>query len=207
MEQATVALKAPCPMREALALSFEADSIIRLLTGAMNTYTNSVDLQRYGIGILGLFFFVSDRILNFLSDPLVTAIMRFIEEEVDKDDAADLIATVVNMILVMTNKRFQGVTILLRNEKRVDSIVGCVYKYPNSLSIQGAGTDILSNIMLDNYIQPNVYQRGGMSRIISALDTLKHDPLTLSGIKDIGGRRIIQGNVNGSCTTTSMALR
>jgi len=52
-----------------------------------------------------------------------------------------------------------------------------MFKFPNSLSVQGAGTDILTNVALDNFLRAEVCSRGGTSRIIFALDNLKHDPI------------------------------
>ena len=53
-----------------------------------------------------------------------------------------------------------------------------MFKFPDRASLQGAAIDILSNIALDNFLRQDVCQRGGTSRIISALDNpkLKQDP-------------------------------
>mmetsp|Transcript_27538 Transcript_27538/g.58835 ORF Transcript_27538/g.58835 Transcript_27538/m.58835 type:complete len:1552 (-) Transcript_27538:1946-6601(-) len=179
LEQVTGALWALCAVREGLALSFDTDGTIGLIIGAMNRFTNSVDLHKHGIGLLGLFFSVSNKVLDFVNDELVTVIMRFIDQEVDNDDAMDFIDTAVNIILIMTSEGFGAVTILLRNERLIDSIVGCMYKFPASPSIQGAGIGILTNIALDNYIRADICQRGGTTRIISALNNLKHDPIVV----------------------------
>lgn len=68
-------------------------------------------------------------------------------------------------------------TTLLRNEKVVGAVVSCMFKFPNSLSVQGAGIDILTNVALDNFLRAEVCSRGGTGRIIFALDNLKHDPI------------------------------
>ena len=52
-----------------------------------------------------------------------------------------------------------------------------MFKFPNSLSVQGAGIDILTNVALDNFLRAEVCSRGGTGRIIFALDNLKHDPI------------------------------
>mmetsp|Transcript_27539 Transcript_27539/g.58846 ORF Transcript_27539/g.58846 Transcript_27539/m.58846 type:complete len:1633 (-) Transcript_27539:1946-6844(-) len=179
LEQVTGALWALCAVREGLALSFDTDGTIGLIIGAMNRFTNSVDLHKHGIGLLGLFFSVSNKVLDFVNDELVTVIMRFIDQEVDNDDAMDFIDTAVNIILIMTSEGFGAVTILLRNERLIDSIVDCMYKFLASPSIRGAGIGILTNIALDNYTRADVCQRGGMTITISALNNLKHDPIVV----------------------------
>jgi len=180
LEQLTGALQAVCAMREGLALSFETDGTIDLLVAAMNASPDSVQLQRQCIGILGQFFFVSQRTIDFLNDGIVAIIMRFIEKEVDKDDAADAIDIAINIILIISDKGYQGVTALLRHERLVDVVVSCMFKYPNSSSVQCAGTDILTNVSLDNYIRADVCHKGGTSRIIYALQQLRDDTQVVS---------------------------
>jgi len=70
------------------------------------------------------------------------------------------------------------VTTLLSNEQLIPAVVGAMFKFPDRASLQGAAIDILSNIALDNFLRWDVCQRGGTSRIISALDNpkLKQDP-------------------------------
>jgi len=176
MEQATGALQALCAMREGLALSFETEteSTIGFLIEAMHANPESFKLQTHGIAILGYFFFVSKEGSNFISDQLVAILMRFIQKEVDNEGSADLINTAVNLVRIVT-KKFQGVTIILRHERLIDNVVCCMLRFPETLSIQGACIDILSNIALDNYIRADICQRGGTSRIISALQSLNHD--------------------------------
>jgi len=169
------ALHALIALREGLALTFEADGTIGLIVGVMSRYPNSEKLRRYGIGILGLFFMISDKIVNFFSDGLVSVIIRFIQDEVDNDDAIDLVDIAINIFLINSNKGFQAVTVLLRNERLVDIVVSCMMRYPTHPSIQSAGIDILSSVALDNYLRADVCQRGGTSRIIAALDNLRND--------------------------------
>ncbi|KAL9182983.1 hypothetical protein ACHAXT_004262 [Thalassiosira profunda] len=180
LKQATGALHALCAMREELALSFEADATIGLLVGAMGRFPDSTVLQKHCIGILGALFSVSNNIADVVNDELVTAIMRFVDNEVDNDDAVDSIDTALNVVLRITNTGFQGVTVLLRDETILDSIVGCMLRRPEHLSIQSSGVDILSGVALDNYLRADVCQRGGTSRIIAALDMLKHDAVLVS---------------------------
>jgi hypothetical protein len=143
----------------------------------MNRFPDSVDLQRHGIGLMGLFFSVSNE-FN-VTDELVSAIMRFINEEIDNDDAADLINTSVDMILTMSNQGFQAVTTLLRHNMLVETVVRCMGNFPDSPSIQCAGIEILNNISIDSHLRNDVCQRGGMRRIISTLDLLRHDPIVV----------------------------
>ncbi|KAL7543729.1 hypothetical protein ACHAXR_013251 [Thalassiosira sp. AJA248-18] len=177
LEQGTGALQALFAMREGLVLSFENDSTIGLMIGAMVRFPNSKQLRRHCIGILGTLFSVSNRIMDFLNDELLNVIVRFLEQEIDNQDAFDLVDSALNIILVMTSKGYQAATILLRNEKLLDTVVCCMWKFPSHLSIQSSGTAILSSTALDNYLRADVCQRGGTSRIINALDKLKHDPV------------------------------
>jgi len=171
LEHASGALWALCAMEEGLVLSFASDNTIGIITKATNRFTESSHLQRHVIGILRTFFSVSDKGMDFLSDELVHAVIRSIEES----DAVDTI-TAIDIILILTKKGFQALEILLGNRMLIDSIVGCMYRYPHSLSIQGAGIDILSNIALVNVLKTDVCHSGGTSRIIAALSTLNHDP-------------------------------
>jgi hypothetical protein len=70
------------------------------------------------------------------------------------------------------------VTTLLSNEQLIPAVVGAMFKFPDRASLQGAAIDVLSNIALDNFLRQDVCQRGGTSRIVSALDNpkLKQDP-------------------------------
>ena len=174
-DQSVGALFALCATREGLALSLESNTTIGLIIGTMERYSTSKSVQRHCIGVLGVYFSVSNRMMEYLNDELVIAIVNFMEKEVDNDESDDLIVTAMSTILVMTNKGYQAVTVILRHEKVIDTVVSCMWKFPNNLSIQMAGTTILSNVALDNYLRADVCQRGGTSRIISALDRLKHD--------------------------------
>ena len=177
LKHATGALQALCAMREGLALRFETDSTVGVITGAMNRFPNSLDLQRHIVGILGSFFSVTTKIIDFMNDEVVTAILRFIQNEVDNDDGViDYVDTAINILLITASQGFQGQTTLLRNNSLIDQIVSCMLKWPENLSIQSASIDILASIALDNLWRAEVCQRGGTSRVLSALDKLKRDP-------------------------------
>ncbi|KAL7549594.1 hypothetical protein ACHAWF_012865, partial [Thalassiosira exigua] len=181
LEQATGALQALCALRDGLALNFETESTIGLIVAAMNRFSSSSSLHKHAIGILGSFFSVSNHVMDFVNDDLVTALLEFIKSQGaanndDDEDAINYVDTVVNIILVITNTGFQGVTTLLRNDTLIDTVVGCMWKWPEDLSIQSAGISILSNVALDNFLRADICQRGGTSRIVSALDRLHGDP-------------------------------
>lgn len=183
LEHVTGALWALCAVREELAQSPEVVYSIGLITATMNRFPQSVDLQRHGIGLLGLYFSLSTDKLDFVDDDLVYAIMNFIKEEINNDDSVkdgfDLIETAVNIIQIMADNGFEVVKTILQNENLIETIVGCMFKFPESLSIQGACSDILTNIAVDNYIRADVCHKGGTTRIISALENLKHDPIVV----------------------------
>lgn len=183
LEHVTGALWALCAVREELALSPEVVCSIGLITETMNRFPQSVDLQRHGIGLLGLYFSLSTDKLDFVDDDLVYAIINFIKEEINNDDSVkdgfDLIETAVNIIQIMADNGFEVVKTILQNENLIETIVGCMFKFPESLSIQGACSDILTNIAVDNYIRADVCHKGGTTRIISALENLKHDPIVV----------------------------
>ena len=166
-EQAAGALQAACAAREGLALSL--GTAVDPLVVAMNRFPASVDLQRHGIGVLGQYIFASNEIPDLITDDLVGAVVRFIQKEVDEDDAVNLIHTAIEVILAVATSGFQGVEALLRNKNMLDSIMSCMSKYPDSSSIQYACIDILSNTSLDPYTRADVSRRGGTGRIISAL--------------------------------------
>jgi len=178
--QITGALWALCAMREGLAVSFETDNTIGLLTRAMHRFPNSADLHRYAIAIFELFFSVSNRVLDFINDELVTIIMTFIDREIDSNDAADFIASAVNIILSMTNRGFRAVTILLRNETLINTMVRTMEKFPHAASIQGAGIGILTSMALENSIRGDIFRSGGATRIIASLDNVKNDAIIVS---------------------------
>jgi hypothetical protein len=178
-ERVTGALWALCVVRDSPALSFDIDSSIVLIVSAMNRFPDSVDLHRHGIGLMGLFFSVSNDVIEHVTAELVSAIMRFINEEIDNDDAADLINTSVDMILTMSNQGFQAVTTLLRHNMLVETVVRCMGNFPDSPSIQCAGIEILNNIAIDTPLRLDICQKGGMRRIISTLDLLRHDPIVV----------------------------
>lgn len=181
LEHITGALWALSAVREELVP--EVVNSIGLVIETMNQFPGAVHLQRNCIGLLGLLFTVSERRLIFVDDDLVNAITTFIKDETDNDDSGgdglDLIDAAVNIILIISNTGFDVVKTLLRNELLVDVVVGCMFKYPESLSMQGACIDILTNIAVDDYIRPLVCHKGGTTRIISALKNLKHDPIAV----------------------------
>jgi hypothetical protein len=179
LERVTGALWALCGVRKSLALSFTTDCSILLIVTAMNIFPDSVDLNRHGIGLVGLFFSVSSNIIEYVTDEVVSVIMRFIREEIDNEDAADLIDTSVHIILTMSNMGFKAVTTLLSYELLVETVAVCMEKFPDSPSIQCAGIDILNEVAIDTHSRRDVCQRGGARRIIATMDKLKHDPIVV----------------------------
>ena len=179
LERVTGALWALCGVRKSLALSFTTDCSILLIVTAMNIFPDSVDLNRHGIGLVGLFFSVSSNIIEYVTDEVVSVIMRFIREEIDNDDAADLIDTSVHIILTMSNMGFKAVKTLVRYELLVETVVACMEKFPGSPSIQCAGIDILNEVATDLSLRADICLKGGARRIIATLDELKHDPIVV----------------------------
>lgn len=66
---------------------------------------------------------------------------------------------------------------LLSNAGLIDSVVGCMYQFPQSPSIQGAAASILSNVAINDELRMDFSHRGGTSRIIDALHRLRHDSI------------------------------
>jgi hypothetical protein len=179
LERVTGALWALCGVKESLALSFKTDCSILMIITAMNRFPDSVDLHRHGIGLMSVYFSVSKNVIESVTDEAVSVVMRFIREEINNDDATDLIDSSVDMILTMSNGGFQAVTTLLSNELLVETVVACMEKFPDSPSIQCAGIDILNNVAIDTHMRKDVCQKGGARRIIVTLDKLKHDPIVV----------------------------
>ena len=179
LERVTGALWALCGVRESLALSFKTDCSTLLIVTAMSRFPDSVDLRRHGIGLMGLFFSVSNNIIEYVTDELVSVIMRFIREDIDNVDAADLIDISVDMILTMSNMGFKAVATLVRYELLVETVVACMEKFPDSPSIQCAGIDILNEVAVDSSLRADICLKGGARRIIATLDELKHDPIVV----------------------------
>jgi hypothetical protein len=179
LERVTGALWALCGVRKSLALSFTTDCSILLIVTAMNIFPDSVDLNRHGIGLVGLFFSVSSNIIEYVTDEVVSVIMRFIREEIDNDDSADLIDTSVHIILTVSNMGFKAVKTLVRYEPLVETVVACMEKFPAYSSIQCAGIDILNEVAIDLSLRADICLKGGVRRIIATLDELKHDPIVV----------------------------
>jgi hypothetical protein len=179
LERVTGALWALCGVRKSLALFFTTDCSILLIVTAMHRFPDSVDLHRHGIGLLGLFFSVSNNIIEYVTAEVVSVIMRFIREEIDNDDAADLIDTSVHIILTMSNMGFKAVVTLVRYELLVETVVACMEKFPDSPSIQCAGIDILNEVATDLSLRADICLTGGARRIIATLDELEHDPIVV----------------------------
>ena len=106
LERVTGALWALCTMKEGLALSKDITNNIGLIIGTINRFPGSDDLLIHCIGILGLFFSVSNDIMSFSNAELGTALLRFIEDSADNVDATDMIDTAVNIILIISNKGY-----------------------------------------------------------------------------------------------------
>ena len=181
LEHVTGAIWALCAVSEEMVP--EVVNSIGLITETMNSFPGAVDLQRHCIGLLGLYFSSSESNVVFVDDDLVHAITKFIQEEINNDDLGgdgfDLIGAAISIILITVNTGFDGWKTVLRNENLIETIVGCMFRFPDSLSIQSAGIDILTNIAFDNYIRADICHKGGTSRIISALENLKHDPIVV----------------------------
>jgi hypothetical protein len=128
---------------------------------------------------MGLFFSVSNNIIDYVTDEVVSVIMRLTRKEIDNDDAADLVDTSVEIILTISNMGFKAVTTLLEDKLLVETVVACMEKFPDSLSIQGAGIDILNNVARDAHSRKDVCQKGGPRRIIATMDNLEHDPIVV----------------------------
>ena len=169
---ASGALWSLCASKDGLALSLEKNNAIGNIIESMERFPKSAELQKNCIGILWLFFSVTNKTMDFLTDGCVVAIVRFITEFEEEEDALDI---AINTVLILTTKGFQAIMALVDHEMFIDSIVGCMFKYPNSPSINGACCDILSNISLDQNQRADICARGGTSRIISALKQLCHD--------------------------------
>jgi len=106
LERVTGALWALYTLKEGLALSNDITNNIGLIVGTINRFSGSDDLLIHCIGILGLFFSVSNNIMSFINAELVTALLRFIEDSADNVDATDMINTAVNIILIISNKGY-----------------------------------------------------------------------------------------------------
>ena len=102
LERVTGAMWALCK----LAFSDDITNNIGLIVGIINRFPGSDDLHIHCIGILGLFFSVSNDNMSFINAELVTALLRFIEDSADNVDATDMIDSAVNIILALSNKGY-----------------------------------------------------------------------------------------------------
>ena len=108
LERVTGALWALCTVSEGgVAMSSEIANNIGLIIGAMSRFPNSNDLNMHGIGILGMYFEKKPNdVMDFVTDDLVAVLVSFIENDIDNDDAADLIDIALNVILIIANTGF-----------------------------------------------------------------------------------------------------
>jgi len=172
LEHASGALWAFFCAQNSNVLSCVTDNTISTIVRAMNRFPGCSHLQRNGIGIFWAVFSVSGRGSDFVTDDLVSMVVRFVGER--ESDAADMISA-IDIVLALTSMGFQALEILLKNEMLIYSIVGCMRRYPHSPSIQGASIDVLSNIAVNHDIKTEIFQSGGTDRIIFALGTLQQD--------------------------------
>ena len=79
-----------------------------------------------------------------------------------------------------------AINLVINTISFIDIVIGCRFKYPNSVSIQDAECDVISNIALDNYLRNNISSHGNTSSILYAMgELIKDRSLMLKIIMDL----------------------
>ena len=139
---------------------------------AMEIVPKFWELNKNWIGVIWSFFLVLENVLSFVLDRCINDLVRFIEESEVDAEAAEL---EMNVFMTFNLKGHQAALLLLNNELLIDAVIGCIFKYPNTVSIQGAACDVISNVALDNYLWNNIISHGNTRRIVYPMGELIQD--------------------------------
>lgn len=160
MEQVVSALWAIATMGNGSIPSFEMN--VQLYTTdfinqIVEFLDKSLNVQRGCLGLLHVFFSSTEKMMDYLSDNLILAVIKCLQS--DDEDVATI---AVGTTYAITEMGFPARMMLLNHhEVLIGAIVECMFKFPSSASVIRAACDIFSNISLDNYYRSAICNMGG----------------------------------------------
>lgn len=155
VEQVVSALWAIAKMGNGSMPSFESNDFINQIVEFLD---KSLNVQRGCLGLLHVFFSSTEKMMDYLSDNLILAVIKCLQSD-DEDVATIAVGTTY---AVTEMGAFPARMMLLNHhEVLIGAIVECMFKFPSSASVIRAACDIFSNISLDNYYRSAICNMGG----------------------------------------------
>eukprot|EP00804_Cyclotella_cryptica_P007740 CCRYP_001351-RA/>CCRYP_001351-RA protein AED:0.01 eAED:0.01 QI:1729/1/1/1/1/1/4/62/1276 len=172
-QQVLSALWAIASAEKGVVLSFESKEFVDLILNFMKSRCTGI--QRNCLGLLYEFFCSTAKIMDFLTENLILAIVDCLQSD-EKDVAGVAISTAW---IISERGAFPARMMMLdHHEKLIGAVVECMFKFPQSPLIIRASCDILSNISLDNYYRLAITSSGGTGRVNDALVEFNTDDVT-----------------------------
>lgn len=174
VEQVSAALWAIASAEKGVVLSFESRKFVSLILDVISKF-HCPEVQRNCLGILYELCRSSEKILDFLTENLIVAVLDCLES--DEEDVADV---AISTAWIISDKGAFPARMMMLNhhEKLIGAVVTTMFKFPRSPLITRASCDILSNISLDNYFRLAITSFGGTGRVNNALVEFNADELT-----------------------------
>ncbi|KAL7468507.1 hypothetical protein ACHAXS_008733 [Conticribra weissflogii] len=172
--------------------------LIKLATGCSKECHYSQ--QKLLVGAIWFIYRNQDSDLEQIGDlvDLVVRLMTEIDEE-------ELFEVAVNLILDISRKGYKSILALAEHESLIEVVVGNMFKYPDSSSIQGTICNVISNISsntaMDNGIRAEICSLGGVNQMLLHLENFLDDRLfvgraftSLSAIMSGADVQVLHGN-------------
>jgi len=193
--------------------SFETEKITALLMKFATGYLKGSHhaLQKLLIGAIWSILHSQDSDLDQTGDlvDLVVNVMTGIDEE-------EFFEVAINFLFDISRQGYKSILVLAEHESLIEIVVGNMFKYPESSSIQGTICNVISNIAsnsaMDNGIRAEICSLGGVNQMLLYLENFLDDRLfigrafaSLSAIMSGADVQVLHGNGAISCIMSVMS--